>query len=137
MKKNKSLWLIILAALAGLFLLHVFQIGRFNRQSSNFSDESVIGQGKPVLLQISSADCPPCRRMMPVLADLNARYADHFTIALISLDNQPQAQSRYNVQAVPTQIFFDEQGNALHRHTGGLTADQVLSLWSQLGVKIQ
>jgi thioredoxin-like negative regulator of GroEL len=136
MKKNKSLWLIVLAALAALLIMQAVQTRRFNQKVQAFPDESVIGQGKPVLLQISSAGCIHCRLMLPTLTELADRYAEHFTVALVSLDKQPDAQQKYGVQAIPMQIFLDGQGTELFRHTGKLSKEEILDRWSQLGVEI-
>lgn len=136
MKKNKSIWLIVAAALGALFAVQAIQTMRYNRKTADFPDDSAVGQGKPVLVQISSAGCPPCRRMIPVLTDLADQYAEYFTAALVCLDKQPGAQKKYNVQAVPTQIFYDGRGEELYRHSGALTAGQILDRWRQLGVEI-
>jgi thioredoxin 1 len=136
MKKNKSLWLILAAALGALLVMQAVQISRYNRKVQAFPDDSVVGQGRPVLLQISSAGCIHCRRMMPVLTDLADQYAELFTVALVSLDKQPNAQTQYNVQAIPLQIFLDGQGTELFRHTGKLSKDEILNRWRQLGVEI-
>ena len=128
---------IILAAVVvvGLVLAVQFvQISRYNRQISAFPDASVVGQGRPVLLEIGSSTCMYCRRMLPVLIELAGEEPKNFTVALVSLDRNPAAQKIYNVQAIPMQIFYDGQGRELYRHTGVLSREEILSRWLKLGV---
>ena len=40
--------------------------------AAGLADDSIVGQGKPVLLELGSHSCVPCKKMMPVLAELDA-----------------------------------------------------------------
>ena len=134
MKKNRHIWLIGLAVLGAWLGVQGWQISRYNRQTAAFPDDSIVGQGKPVLVEIGAASCIYCRRMIPVLTETAAEYGDQFSVALVSLDRQPGAQERYGVQAIPTQVFYDGGGHELYRHTGSLSKQEILDRWQQLGV---
>ena len=89
----------------------------------------------PVLLELGSKRCPPCRRMMPILDELKAKYRDKFQIRYIDVWKNPAAGSKYGVRAIPTQIFYDSKGNEVFRHTGFYSKKQILATWKQHGVK--
>jgi len=136
MEKKLPRWPWIVAAIAVLFVLQSVQQARYRSQVEHFPDDSIIGNGRPVLLQISSAYCIYCRRMLPTLTELAHEYTDRFTVAVVSLDKQPQAKQKYEVQAVPVQIFYDGQGQELFRHTGKMSRDEILDCWRRLGIEI-
>lgn len=37
---------------------------------------------------------------------------------------------------IPTQIFFDAQGNELYRHVGFIGKEDILAKWKELGVDL-
>jgi len=123
--------------LGGLIALQVFQSARYKRQTEAFPNDSIVGAGRPVLLEIGAASCIYCRRMMPVLTELAADESIGFAVALVSLDTQPEAREKYGVQAIPMQIFYDGQGRELDRHTGMLTREQIFERWRRLEIDPQ
>jgi thioredoxin 1 len=76
--------------------------------------EEGVSSGVPVLLQLGSHKCPPCRRMMPILDKLRADYSGKFQI-------------RY--------IFLDRTGKEAFRHVGFYSRQDILDTWSKLGVE--
>ena len=50
--------------------------------------------------------CGPCRAVAPVLETLAAERAGKVKIAKLNVDENPQAASRFAVQAIPTMILF-------------------------------
>ncbi len=134
-KKNRF-WLILAAALAALLAVQWSQSRRYQTQAAQFPDDSIIGQGRPVLVQVSSAGCIYCRQMMPTLTELAQTHSPYFQVAVVSLDKQPKAHQKYNVQAIPMQIFYDAQGQELARHVGAMSRREILQQWQQLGLSI-
>ncbi|MHC4362516.1 MAG: thioredoxin domain-containing protein [Planctomycetota bacterium] len=97
--------------------------------------EEGVSSGVPVLLQLGSHKCPPCRRMMPILDKLRADYSGKFQIRYIDVEKKPAAASRYGVRAIPTQIFLDRTGKEAFRHVGFYSRQDILDTWSKLGVE--
>ncbi|MHC4070057.1 MAG: thioredoxin fold domain-containing protein [Planctomycetota bacterium] len=108
--------------------------GRTWNQSMSAVKEGVTS-GLPVLLELGSHKCPPCRKMMPILDELRADYAGKFQIRYIDVWQDRAAGAKYGVRAIPTQIFYDSQGTELYRHTGFLPKKDILAAWKSLGVK--
>lgn len=98
--------------------------------------EEGVTYGLATLLELGAERCPPCRRMMPILDELKAKYADKFHVTYIDVDKNPGARSKYGVRAIPTQIFYDKQGRELFRHVGFYSKKDILGTWEQCGVKL-
>jgi len=113
----------------------------FERSSRRWSQsmpaaEEGVSSGLPVLLELGSQSCPPCRRMMPILNKLKAEYAGKFEIRYIDVWENRAAGTKYGVRAIPTQIFFDRNGKELFRHVGFYSRRDILNTWKKLGVKL-
>lgn len=109
--------------------------GRRWSQSMPAAEEG-ISSGLPVLLELGSHGCPPCRRMMPMLNELKAEYAGKFQIRYIDVWKDASAGSKYGVRKIPTQIFYDRNGNEVFRHVGFYSKRDILATWKRLGVKL-
>ncbi len=105
--------------------------------------------GKPVILNLWATWCPPCRREMPLLAEVDER--DDVTVVVVNqgeellqiirfldgeelafrhplLDPRQQLMVLSESPGLPTTLFFDAQGALLERHIGELTRAQ-LNAW--------
>ena len=43
---------------------------------------------------------------------------------------------KYDVEMIPTQIFFDADGKELFRHTGFFSKEDILAKWKELDVEL-
>jgi cytochrome c-type biogenesis protein len=80
-------------------------------------------QGKPRLLEFESAHCAVCKRMAPVVKELEQRCAvDADTIVRVHVDDaQGEALAeRYGVRALPTFLGVDDRGDEVERSVGEL-----------------
>ena len=90
----------------------------------------------PVLLELGSHKCSPCRQMIPILDELRAKYAGKFQIRYINVWQNRAAASEYGVRKIPTQIFYDRNGKEVFRHVGFYSKKDILATWLKLGVKL-
>lgn len=72
--------------------------------------QSLLADGKPVLLNLSSDDCPYCVMMEPELAQVYREYGDVVTIREINVDEVPEVAMQLPVRATPTQVLFYADG---------------------------
>ncbi|MHC4462408.1 MAG: thioredoxin family protein [Planctomycetota bacterium] len=105
-------------------------------QSMPAAEEGVVGSSLPVLLELGSQGCPPCRRMTPILNQLKTEYAGKFEIRYIDVWANRAAGTKYGVRKIPTQIFFDKNGKELFRHVGFYSKKDILNTWKRLGIKL-
>ena len=59
-----------------------------------------------VLADFYSDSCIPCKRLSPVLAELEEAYGDALKVAKININFDLPLAEQYEVQAAPTLIFF-------------------------------
>lgn len=93
------------------------------------------GSGLPKLLDLGSKSCIPCKRMAPVLDGLKNDYAGRFDVEFIDVwvkENAVKAKE-FDINVIPTQIFFDKAGQELWRHEGFLGREEILAKWKDLG----
>jgi thioredoxin 1 len=90
----------------------------------------------PVLLELGSHKCPPCRQMTPILNELRSEYSGKFKIKYIDVRQDRAAGAKYGVRAIPTQIFFDSKGREVFRHVGFFPKSDILATWRKIGIKL-
>lgn len=91
----------------------------------------------PKLIDLGADKCIPCRMMAPILAEFKRDYADQFITEFIDVWKNPDAGKPYNIEMIPTQIFFDAEGKELFRHVGFYGKEDILGKWKELGVDIR
>ena len=109
--------------------------GRTWSQSMPNSQESA-NPVLPVLLELGSHKCPPCRQMTPILNELRDKYAGEFEIRYIDVWKDRAAGAKYGIRAIPTQIFFDSKGREVFRHVGFYPKKDILATWKKIGIKL-
>ncbi|MFJ3790909.1 thioredoxin [Kitasatospora sp. NPDC090091] len=72
---------------------------------ATFASEVLAADG-PVLVDFTADWCPPCRQMVPVLADLAREEAHRLTVVSLDVDRNPETQARYGVLSMPTLMVF-------------------------------
>jgi thioredoxin 1 len=98
--------------------------------SATFQAE-VLESQQPVLVDFWATWCPPCRRLSPKVEELAQEYSGRVKVAKIDSDSNQDLAARYQVQALPTLLFFkdgkvqgqlvgDQQKGAIARHLDGL-----------------
>jgi len=97
------------------------------------------GAHLPRLLDLGADKCVPCKAMAPILEAMRETFRGRFDVEFIDVglrENQALAR-RYGIRLIPTQIFFDAEGNELWRHEGFLGKDEILARWRELGVTFE
>lgn len=71
----------------------------------------------PVILEVWSDTCPPCRKMIPVLASVATRYADKVRVVTVGSDAELALLRTLRVKSTPTLVIYDS-GEELGRMVG-------------------
>jgi len=131
---NKAVKILIVAALVVAVGIVVI-IKQKNSPSSIVStvDES---EGLPRLVDLGAGKCIPCKMMAPILEELKNEYAGSLIVDVLDIEKNPLFAEEYNVQVIPTQIFFDASGTERFRHEGFMSKEDILAKWKELGVEL-
>ena len=82
----------------------------------NFQRE-VVESKLPVLLDVWSPTCVPCKQLEPIVIDLARRYAGRLKVAEISTEQGSQTLARLGVRGTPTVVYFRD-GREVERVVG-------------------
>jgi len=91
----------------------------------------------PLLLDLGSNKCIPCKMMAPILEELKKEYAGTLQVELMDVWKDPGAGTPYKIRVIPTQIFFDSSGKEVYRHEGFMSKEDILSRWEKLGLNLE
>lgn len=93
------------------------------------------GMPLPRLVDLGAGKCIPCKAMKPILDDLMANHAHQFSTTFIDVWENPETGKAHGVRMIPTQIFYDADGNELRRHEGFMSKEEILAAWAELGYR--
>jgi len=88
----------------------------------------------PRLVDLGRGTCIPCKMMAPILEELKREYEGRAVVEVIDLKEDRQAGTDYAIRVIPTQIFFDSEGNEVWRHEGFLPMDTIIAEFTEMGV---
>jgi thioredoxin 1 len=131
---QKMMILVALLVAVGLVLAKRQQ----NAKSEPASTTASVTAEKPLprLVDLGAGKCIPCKAMAPILEELRKEYAGVFEVVFIDVWEDPPAAEPYNINLIPTQIFFDAEGKELWRHEGFLAKADILAKWKELGLEL-
>ena len=112
----------------------------------------------PIIIDFGADSCIPCKEMAPVLKKLNAEWQGKVIVKFVDVWKYPDAAGDFPLQVIPTQFFFDAQGNpyvpsdpegmqmilyslkdtqehVYTAHQGGLTEQQIRAVFEEMGIK--
>lgn len=67
--------------------------------------------GKPTVLFFGADYCPECRSYYDDIALFSALYGDKITIRYINTEQHRPVRPSYNIERIPSTVFFDADGN--------------------------
>lgn len=83
--------------------------------NDNFESE-VLNSNVPVLLEFYSDSCIPCKRISPILAELEEEHTD-IKVSKLNIKFGADTARKYNVMSSPTIVFF-KNGEEVNRIKG-------------------
>jgi thioredoxin 1 len=89
----------------------------------------------PRMIDLGADRCKACKEMAPILVELRDEYAGRASIEFIDVWKDPSAAETYGVRVIPTQIFYDRQGNEVWRHAGFLPKADIVAKLKELGAE--
>ncbi|HKM13775.1 MAG TPA: thioredoxin [Candidatus Methanomethylophilaceae archaeon] len=92
-------------------------------KESNF--DSFIEENEKVLIDCWAPWCGPCRRMGPIIEEIDAGEKD-FAVAKLNTDENQSISARFNINAIPTLLIFKD-GVLAKTLVGLRPKDEILS----------
>lgn len=93
--------------------------------------------GKPVIIDFGSTGCIPCKMMEPILQELSKNYSDKFETIFVNVAKDTKGTQEFGINVIPTQIFFDADGNELYRHIGFFSKEEILNTFESYGISVK
>jgi thioredoxin len=92
-------------------------------------------EGMVTMIDLGAKKCIPCKMMAPILVKMEKQYEGKAAIVFIDVwENKDQAK-KYGVSAIPTQVFYDQNGKETYRHVGFLSEKAIVGILQSMGVQ--
>lgn len=83
---------------------------------ANYKQE-VLQSELPVLLDVWSDGCGPCKMLEPVVMELSRQFKGRLKVAEVNAGNAPKTMQRLGVSGTPTVLYF-HRGRVVERVVG-------------------
>jgi thioredoxin 1 len=87
------------------------------------------------MVDFGADGCRPCDMLKPILESLKTDYDGKANILFVHVRDEQVLATRYGIDMIPVQIFFDKDGNEVFRHVGFWPKDQIVAKFVEMGVK--
>ncbi|MBK6537867.1 MAG: thioredoxin family protein [Ignavibacteria bacterium] len=133
---------IIISSLVVLVIISigVFSLRNTETQSKINSDKPSVTNSetkyKATFIELGSVRCIPCQKMQPVIKSVEEKYGDQVKVIFYDVWT-PQGKEdakQFDFDAIPTQLFLDENGKEYFRHVGFFPEDELVKILKQKGV---
>jgi len=92
-------------------------------------------KGMVTMVDVGAKACIPCKMMIPVIESLSEEYEGRAAIVFIDVWKNPDETPKFGLRAIPTQIFYDKEGNEVMRHEGYFSKEEIIKVLTKLGVE--
>lgn len=96
---------------------------------------AALASGKPSVIDLGARTCIPCKKMAPILESLSAEYRGKASVLFIDVHENEAAAGKFRIQMIPTQIFFNAQGQEIKRHIGFMEKAEIVKDLKAAGLK--
>ncbi|KUO73747.1 MAG: thioredoxin [Desulfosporosinus sp. BRH_c37] len=157
--------ILIITVIVGIFILKGSQekpmaanTGDFDLEATAIDLKQLKSYGLPIVIDFGADSCVPCKEMAPVLKKLNQEMQGKAIVKFVDVWKNKTAADDFPVQVIPTQFYFDKEGNPFvpkdadamqmmlystkdtnkhvyTAHQGGMTEEQLRAVLKEMGVE--
>ena len=91
--------------------------------------------GKPLIADFGLGFCMQCKKQTETLERVRKAYGEKVTVRMVNVGKEQELTSRYEVELIPTLVFFDAEGKMVLKKVGPLGYDEIRKQLSRMGVK--
>lgn len=108
-----------------------------NAQTKSKSVTTIEKKYKVTFYELGSVRCIPCKQMQPIIKSIEEKYKDQVKVIFYDVWTKEgkEAAKNFTFEAIPTQIFLDENGKEFFRHVGFFPEEELVKVLQQKGVK--
>ncbi len=92
-------------------------------------------KGMVTMIDLGAKKCIPCKMMAPILAKMEKQFEGKAAIVFIDVWEYTEQARRFGIRAIPTQIFFNEDGKEIYRHVGFMDENAIVNQLKKMGVE--
>ena len=92
-------------------------------------------KGMVTMVDLGAKKCIPCKMMAPILEKLEKVYQGKAVIHFYDVWENREPATRFGIQGIPTQIFFDRDAKEVFRHVGFMSEEDIVRQLAKMGVK--
>ncbi|MEI6258408.1 MAG: thioredoxin domain-containing protein [Deltaproteobacteria bacterium] len=126
--------------IAGLFffLFGFLQVPVFFGMASSAAQaaetKEIPTKGMVTMVDLGAKKCVPCKMMAPIMEKVEKDYQGKAVIHFYDVWEDREPATRFGIQGIPTQIFFDKDAKEVYRHVGFLSEEAIVSQLTKMGV---
>jgi thioredoxin 1 len=125
----------IICTLAAMFMLSGFSFAADLPSATEATIRAALASGKPTVADFGARSCIPCKKMAPILSELDREYKGKANVLFTDVHEGKNLAANYRIQMIPTQIFFDAKGKEVKRHIGFMDKADILKELQAAGLK--
>jgi thioredoxin 1 len=95
----------------------------------------VPAKGMVTMIDLGATECVPCKMMAPIMAKMEKQYEGKAAIMFIDVWKHKEQARRFGIRAIPTQIFFNENGEEVFRNVGFMSETAIINQLKKMGVE--
>lgn len=91
---------------------------------------------KVTFIELGSVRCIPCQQMQTVMKSIEKKYGNQVKVVFHDVwtpEGKPFGK-QYGIEAIPTQVFLDENGKEFSRHEGYFPEEELVKILNIKGV---
>jgi len=92
-------------------------------------------KGMVTMIDLGAKKCIPCKMMAPILVKMKKQFEGKAAIVFIDVWEHNEQARRFGIRAIPTQIFFKEDGKEVFRHVGFMDEKAIVNQLKKMGVE--
>ena len=81
--------------------------------------------GKPVVLDFFATWCGPCKVLSPRLDKMAGEFGNQIKFVSVNIDQAQALATQFNVQGIPTLLFFGKDGKVVDASVGIVSVDEL------------